>query len=147
MRALREAVPRTWHYTTMDGPLKLSDENTLVLDLRSLGSDSPNARGFSSRYGKLARRECGSTVTQRSWLAVVYFPTSQAADLAVGTTVALGPSEAVALTPSASRCLPEQPKAGSSGTTTSPASRFAGAPPDEEQGPPSPAQLHDTPNL
>ena len=66
----------------MDGPLKLSAENTLVLDLRSLGSDSPNARGFSSRCGKLARRECGSTVTQRSWLALVYFPTSQAADLA-----------------------------------------------------------------
>jgi hypothetical protein len=82
LRALREAVPRTWHYTTMDGPLKLSAQNTLVLDLRSLGSDSPNARGFSSRYGKLARRECGSTVTRRSWLTVVYFPTSQAADLA-----------------------------------------------------------------
>lgn len=82
LRALRQAVPRTWHYTTMDGPLKLSAENTLVLDLRSLGSDSPNARGFSSRCGKLARRECGSTVTQRSWLALVYFPTSQAADLA-----------------------------------------------------------------
>src|SRR5689334_14476377 len=46
LRALREAVPRTWHYTTMDGPLKLSADNTDVLDLRSLGSDSPNARGF-----------------------------------------------------------------------------------------------------
>jgi len=34
----------------MDGPLKLSAQNTLVLDLRSLGSGSPNARGFSSRY-------------------------------------------------------------------------------------------------
>lgn len=73
LRALRRAVPRTWHYTTMDGPLKLSAENTLVLRLQALVGDSRS----STYYRKLAERACGKLVALRSWLAVVYFPTSQ----------------------------------------------------------------------
>lgn len=73
LRALRRAVPRTWHYTTPDGPLKLSAENTLVLRLQALVGDSRS----STYYTKLAERTCGSTTTLRSWVAVVYFPTSQ----------------------------------------------------------------------
>ena len=82
LRALRAAVPRTWHYTTADGPLKLSVENTVVLGLLSLGPDSPKLQRSSSYYGKLARRKCGDMVTLRTWVAVVYFPTSQAANYA-----------------------------------------------------------------
>jgi hypothetical protein len=84
MRALRAAVPRTWHYTTPEGPLKLSVENTDVFGLLSLGSDSPKLQRFSSYYGNLARRKCGDMVTRRTWVAIVYFPTSQAANYAEG---------------------------------------------------------------
>jgi hypothetical protein len=83
LRALRAAVPRTWHYGRADRKrLKLSAENTLVRDLQSLGGDSRHLPRFSSYYGKLARRKCGDTVALRTWVAVVYFPTSQAADYA-----------------------------------------------------------------
>jgi len=47
-----------------------------------LGSDSRHSRGFSSYQGELARRKCGGSVTRRTWLAAVYFPTSQASSLA-----------------------------------------------------------------
>lgn len=57
----------------MDGPLKLSAENTLVLRLQALVGDSRS----STYYRRLAERVCGKLVTLRSWLAVVYFPTSQ----------------------------------------------------------------------
>lgn len=82
LRALRAAVPRTWHYTTPDGPLKLSVANTVVLDLHSLSWDSPHLKRFSSYYGKLAQHKCGGAVTRRTWVAVVYFPTSQSANYA-----------------------------------------------------------------
>lgn len=82
VRALRAAVPTTWHYTTPDGPLKLSAKNTTVLDLRSLGSDLPNVPRISSYYGKLAQRKCGIDVAYKTWVAVVYFPQSQAANYA-----------------------------------------------------------------
>lgn len=82
LRALRSAVPRTWHYTTPDGPLKLSVRNTLVQDLQSLAGDSQNLPRFSSYYGKLARRMCGDMVARRTWVAVVHFPDSQAATYA-----------------------------------------------------------------
>jgi hypothetical protein len=82
LRALRAAVPHTWHYTTPDGPLKLSVENTVVRGLLSLAGDSPKLQRSSSYYGRLARRKCGDMVTLRTWVAEVYFPTSQAANYA-----------------------------------------------------------------
>lgn len=50
-----------------------------MLDVRPLagdGADLPGIRtvqGFSSYYGKLARRLCGAAVTRRSWLVVLAF--------------------------------------------------------------------------
>ena len=89
LRALRAAVPRTWHYTTPSGPVKLSARNTEVLDIRSLGGDGLNLKAFadlkgrSSYLGRLARRMCGETVGRRTWVAVVNFPESQSARYAM----------------------------------------------------------------
>lgn len=74
IRAIRRDVPRTFDFGP-NGPRKLTPENTLV---RAVGS-LVGYRRSSRYYSDLAERLCGTEVALRSWLVVLYFPTSQSA--------------------------------------------------------------------
>jgi hypothetical protein len=87
VREMRAAVPRLIHITNGD-PVKLTAENTRVLDVRPLRDefvDLPGVRtlrGFAAYFGRgFAERLCGRRTASRSWAALLQFPEAQAVPL------------------------------------------------------------------
>jgi len=86
-RAMRAAIPRLLTVSAYGHESKLVPENTNVLDVRPLTSDSVDLpgintlRGFSAYYERNARRLCGRRVASRSWAAILQFPEAQAIPL------------------------------------------------------------------
>jgi len=78
VRAARRLLPRVYHLTNQQGPVKLTRKNTEILEVVSLNPSQPRLVG-AARLRRLARSRCGR-VADASWALGVYFTELTVAD-------------------------------------------------------------------
>lgn len=79
VRAARRLLPRAYHITNQQGRVRLTPENTQILEVVFLSPYQPRLRG-SAALRRLARARCGRRIADRSWAIGVYFTELTVAD-------------------------------------------------------------------
>jgi hypothetical protein len=79
IRAARRLLPRVYTISNQSGRVRITRENTLILEVVYLSPYQPRLAGAAT-LRRLARARCGRHVADRSWAIGVYFTDVTVAD-------------------------------------------------------------------
>jgi hypothetical protein len=79
VRAARRLLPRVYHLSNQQGPVRITRANTQILEVVWLSPYQPRLVGAVA-LRRTARARCGRRVADRSWAVGVYFTDVTVAD-------------------------------------------------------------------
>lgn len=79
IRAARRLLPRVYTISNQSGRVRITPENTLILEVVYLSPYQPRLAGAAT-LRRLARARCGRRIADRSWAIGVYFTDLTIAD-------------------------------------------------------------------